>query len=212
MVKTVQDNTITIFDNGIYDKGVKAKEVKQKYNDLTDRIKQLNAKITYYQNNDEFAEATKLKRLQSDLEQELMEVDAQLNSSDYKVTDEEFNQFYDSYKAEMSEFEANHQKLAKEMNKKLEEVADVYQAMIENKNEAGRRISRERYVKQEKNNPGNIHNQYKGQMLDHEINLGDGNKYDEQTTPRGYAWKLEKALDAVSRDEFQKYHYGKKQW
>jgi predicted nucleic acid-binding Zn-ribbon protein len=149
MVKTVQDNTITIFDNGIYDKGVKAKEVKQKYNDLTDRIKQLNAKITYYQNNDEFAEATKLKRLQSDLEQELMEVDAQLNSSDYKVTDEEFNQFYDSYKAEMSEFEANHQKLAKEMNKKLEEVADVYQAMIENKNEAGRRISRERYVKQE---------------------------------------------------------------
>lgn len=134
MVKTVQDNTITIFDNGIYDKGVKAKEVKQKYNDLTDRIKQLNTKVTYYQNNDEFAEATKLKRLQSDLEQELMEVDAQLNSSDYKVTDEEFNQFYDSYKAEMSEFEANHQKLAKEMNKKLEEVADVYQAMIENKN------------------------------------------------------------------------------
>ena len=44
------------------------------------------------------------------------------------------------------------------------------------------------------------------------LNLGDGDKYDEQSTPRGYAWKLEKALDAVSRDEFQKYHYGKKQW
>jgi uncharacterized protein YeaO (DUF488 family) len=197
MVKTVQDNTITIFDNGIYDKGVKAKE---------------NAKITYYQNNDEFAEATKLKRLQSDLEQELMEVDAQLNSSDYKVTDEEFNQFYDSYKAEMSEFEANHQKLAKEMNKKLEEVADVYQAMIENKNEAGRRISRERYVKQEKRNPGDINNRYKGQMLAHEINLGDGDKYNEQTTPRGYAWQLEQALDNVSKAEFQQYHYGHKQW
>ncbi|MGI2241889.1 hypothetical protein ACQ1X6_12755, partial [Staphylococcus cohnii] len=102
MVKTVQDNTITIFDNGIYDKGIKAKEVKQKYNNLTDRIKQLNAKISYYQNNDEFAEATKLKRLQGDLEQELIEVDEQLNSSDYKVTEEEFDQFYKAYNKEMT--------------------------------------------------------------------------------------------------------------
>ncbi|MGX0280511.1 putative nucleic acid-binding Zn-ribbon protein, partial [Staphylococcus cohnii] len=88
MVKTVQDNTINIFDNQIYDKGVKAKEVKQKYHQLTNRIKQLNSKITHYQNNDEFAESTKLKSLQSDLEQELIEVDEQLNSSDYKVTEE----------------------------------------------------------------------------------------------------------------------------
>ena len=41
-------------------------------------------------------------------------------------------------------------------------------------------------------------------MLAHEINLGDGDKYNEQTTPRGYAWRVEQALDAVSRDEFQK--------
>ncbi|MSU30887.1 hypothetical protein FYJ81_12075, partial [Staphylococcus sp. McC-251-APC-3A2] len=93
MVKTVQDNTINIFDNQIYNKGVKAKEVKQKYHQLTNRIKQINSKITHYQNNDEFAEATKLKSLQSDLEQELIEVDEQLNSSDYKVTEEEFDQF-----------------------------------------------------------------------------------------------------------------------
>ena len=89
------------------------------------------------------------------------------------------------------------------MKNKLQEVATIYRKMIENKNEAGRRISRERYVKQEKNNPGNIHNRYKGQMLAHEINLGDGDKYNEQTTPRGYAWRVEQALDAVSRDEFQ---------
>ncbi|MGI2289444.1 hypothetical protein ACQ3G9_09455, partial [Staphylococcus cohnii] len=94
MAKTVQDNTINIFDNQIYDKGVKAKEVKQKYHQLTNRIKQINGKITHHQNNDEFAEATKLKSLQSDLEQELIEVDEQLNSSDYKVTEEEFDQFY----------------------------------------------------------------------------------------------------------------------
>ncbi|TGP59662.1 hypothetical protein EN872_12580, partial [bacterium M00.F.Ca.ET.229.01.1.1] len=121
-------------------------------------------------------------------------------------------QFYKAYNKEMTGFKDEHQKLAKEMQDKLQDVVKVYRKMIENKNEAGRRISRERYVKQEKNNPGNIHNQYKGQMLVHEINLGDGDKYDEQSTPRGYAWKLEKALDAVSRDEFQKYHYGKKQW
>lgn len=212
MVKTVQDNTINIFDNGIYDKGVKAKEVKQKYNDLTDRIKQLNAKITYYQNNDEFAEATKLKRLQSDLEQELIDVDEQLNTDDYKVTDEAFEQFYAAYNEEMSTFESEHQKLKKEMDEKLKEAAKVYEKLIQNKNEAGRRISRERYVKQEKRNPGDINNRYKGQMLAHEINLGDGDKYNEQTTPRGYAWQLEQALDNVSKAEFQQYHYGHKQW
>ena len=102
MVKTVQDNTINIFDNQIYDKGVKAKEIKQKYHQLTNRIKQLNSKITHYKNNDEFAEATKLKSLQSDLEQELIEVDEQLNSSDYKVTEEEFDQFYKAYNKEMT--------------------------------------------------------------------------------------------------------------
>ena len=113
MVKTVQDNTINIFDNQIYDKGVKAKEIKQKYHQLTNRIKQLNSKITHYQNNDEFAEATKLKSLQSDLEQELIEVDEQLNSSDYKVTEEEFDQFYKAYNKEMTGFKDEHQKLAK---------------------------------------------------------------------------------------------------
>lgn len=212
MVKTVQDNTITIFDKQIYDKGVKAKEVKQKYNDLTDRIKQLNAKITYYQNNDEFAEATKLKRLQGDLEQALIDVDEQLNTDDYKVTDETFEQFYTAYNEEMSAFESEHQKLAKEMNNKLKEAAKVYEKLIQNKNEAGRRISRERYVKQEHQNPGDINNSYKGQMLDHEVNLGDGDKYNEQTTPRGYAWQLEQALDDVSKAEFQQYHFGHKQW
>lgn len=212
MVKTVQDNTINIFDNQIYDKGVKAKEIKQKYHQLTKRIKQINGKITHYQNNDEFAEATKLKRQQADLEQELLKLDEQLKTSDYSITDDEFTSFYDAYDSEMKDIEKTHEQYRKEMKNKLQEVATIYRKMIENKNEAGRRISRERYVKQEKNNPGNIHNRYKGQMLAHEINLGDGDKYNEQTTPRGYAWRVEQALDAVSRDEFQKYHYGKKQW
>ncbi|WP_124743129.1 guided entry of tail-anchored proteins factor 1 [Staphylococcus epidermidis] len=212
MVKTVQDKTINIFDNQIYDKGVKAKEVKQKYHQITKRIKQINGKITHYQNNDEFAEATKLKRQQADLEQELLKLDEQLKTSDYSITDDEFTSFYDAYDIEMKDIEKTHEQYRKEMKNKLQEVATIYRKMIENKNEAGRRISRERYVKQEKNNPGNIHNRYKGQMLAHEINLGDGDKYNEQTTPRGYAWRVEQALDAVSRDEFQKYHYGKKQW
>lgn len=211
MVKTVQDKTINIFDNQIYDKGVKAKEVKQKYHQITKRIKQINGKITHYQNNDEFAEATKLKRQQADLEQELLKLDEQLKTSDYSITDDEFTSFYDAYDSEMKDIE-NTWTVSKRDENKLQEVATIYRKMIENKNEAGRRISRERYVKQEKNNPGNIHNRYKGQMLAHEINLGDGDKYNEQTTPRGYAWRVEQALDAVSRDEFQKYHYGKKQW
>ncbi|MCE3400158.1 hypothetical protein LCC45_22645, partial [Staphylococcus aureus] len=144
-------------------------------------------------NNDEFAEATKLKNLQSDLEQELLKLDEQLKTSDYSITDDEFTSFYDAYDSEMKDIEKTHEQYRKEMKNKLQEVATIYRKMIENKNEAGRRISRERYVKQEKNNPGNIHNRYKGQMLAHEINLGDGDKYNEQTTPRGYAWRVEQA-------------------
>src|SRR5688500_88052 len=139
MAKTVQDNTINIFDNQIYGKGDKAKAVKQKYQQLTKRSKKLNSKITHYQNNDKFAEeATKIKRLQSDLEHELSEVDEQLNSSDYKVTEEEFDQFYKAYNKEMTGFKDEHQKLAKEMQNKLQDVVKVYCKMIENKNEAGR--------------------------------------------------------------------------
>lgn len=103
--KTVQDKTINIFDNQIYDKGVKAKEVKQKYHQITKRIKQINGKITHYQNNDEFAEATKLKRQQADLEQELLKLDEQLKTSDYSITDDEFTSFYDAYDSEMKDIE-----------------------------------------------------------------------------------------------------------
>lgn len=212
MSKTVKENSISIFDEQIYGKRLRAKEVQKQYDQLVDRIKKNNAKIMHYQHQDEFAEATKLKRQQADLEQELLKLDEQLKTSDYSITDDEFTSFYDAYDSEMKDIEKTHEQYRKEMKNKLQEVATIYRKMIENKNEAGRRISRERYVKQEKNNPGNIHNRYKGQMLAHEINLGDGDKYNEQTTPRGYAWRVEQALDAVSRDEFQKYHYGKKQW
>src|SRR5699024_552299 len=122
MAKTVQDNTINIFDNQIYGKGVKAKEVKQKYQQLTKRIKQLNSKTTKYTNNKESTKATKLKSLKSDLEQKIIEVDEQLNSSDYKATEEEFDQFYKAYNKEMTGFKDEHQKLAKEMQNKLQDV------------------------------------------------------------------------------------------
>lgn len=211
-VKTVSEDTINIFDNQIYDKVERSKETKQKYNDLTDRIKQLNAKITHYQNNDEFAEATKLKRLQSDLESDLVAVDEQLNTDDYKVTDDEFDSFYNAYNEDMKAFKANHAALKQEMDKQLQAMAETYQKIVENKNDAGRRISRERFVKWERVEPNNISNRYKGQMLAHEVNLGDGDKYNEQTTPRGYAWQLEEAFKNVVQKEFQQYHYGHKQW
>src|SRR5699024_8148171 len=137
MVKTVQDNTINIFDNQIYGKGVKAKEVKQKYHQLTNRSKQRNSESTHHQTNDEVAEATKLKGRQADLEQELIEVDRQLNTDEYKVTDEEFKEFYKAYNEEMTGFKDEHQKRAKEMQDKLQDVVKVYRKMIENKNEAG---------------------------------------------------------------------------
>lgn len=206
MVKTVQDNTINIFDNQIYDKGVKAKEIKQKYHQLTKRIKQINGKITHYQNNDEFAEATKLKRQQADLEQELLEIDEQLKTSDYSITDDEFTSFYDAYDSEMKDIKKAHEQYRKEMENKLQEVAATYRKMIENKNEGGRRISRLRYVKQEQQHPSNIHNRYKGQILANEVEIGG------KTTPRDYSWLLEDMLKEESLEDFQKYHFGKEKW
>ncbi|WP_426443783.1 hypothetical protein [Staphylococcus xylosus] len=128
------------------------------------------------------------------------------------MTDNEFERFYDAYHKELSELKGNHKALKKEMNNQIESLMKTYRKLIENKNNAGRVISRERYVASEKTNQGSVNNIYIGQMLHHQINLGDGDKYNEQTTPRGYAWKVEKALETISTDEFRKYHFGKKQW
>ena len=206
MSKTVKENSISIFDKQIYGKRLRAKEVQKQYDQLVDRIKKMNAKIMHYQHQDEFAEATKLKRQQADLEQELLEVDERLKTSDYSITDDEFTSFYDAYCSEMKDIKKTHEQYRKEMKDKLQEVAATYRKMIENKNEGGRRISRLRYVKQEKQYPSNIHNQYKGQMLADEIKIG-GN-----TTPRDYAWLLEDMLKEESLEDFQKYHFGKEKW
>ncbi|AYU54947.1 hypothetical protein [Staphylococcus debuckii] len=206
MSKKVKENSISIFDKQIYGKRLRAKEVQQKYNQLVDRIKKINAKITHCQNQDEYAEATKLKRHQANLEQELLEVDEQLKTSDYSITDDEFTEFYGTYEDEMTDIKKAHEQYRKEMKAQLQEVASTYRKMIENKNEGGRRISRLRYVKQEQQHPSNIHNQYKGQMLADEVEIG-GN-----TTPRDYAWLLEDMLKEESLEDFQKYHSGKKKW
>lgn len=206
MSKTVKENSISIFDKQIFGKRLRAKEVQQQYNQLVDRIKKINAKITNYQQQDEFAEATKLKRHQDNLEQELLEVDEQLKTSDYSVADDEFTAFYEAYKDEMTDIKKAHEQYRKEMKAQLQEVASTYRKMIENKNEGGRRISRLRYVKQEQQHPSNIHNQYKGQMLADEVKIG-GN-----TTPRDYSWLLEDMLKEESLEDFQKYHLGKKKW
>lgn len=185
MSKTVKENSISIFDEQIYGKRLRAKEVQKQYDQLVDRIKKMNAKIMHYQHQDEFAEATKLKRQQANLEQELLEVDEQLKTSDYSITDDEFTSFYDAYDNEMKDIKKAHEQYRKEMENKLQEVAATYRKMIENKNEGGRRISRLRYVKQEQKHPSNIHNRYKGQILANEVEIGG------KTTPRDYSWMLE---------------------
>src|SRR5699024_12692431 len=105
MAKTVQDNTINIFDNAIYNKGVRSKKLKQEYSELTERIKTVGNKIEFHKKNDDYAEAVKLKRQQAELENELVELDDKLNEENFKVTEEEFKQFYKSYNEEMSRSE-----------------------------------------------------------------------------------------------------------
>lgn len=208
----LKEQAIEIFDNEIYAKSLQSKELNKDYNDLTSQLRELDHKIEYYRRDGDYAEVTKLKRKQSELENEIVKLDDKLNTDNFVVTDDEFERFYSAFNSELSEYKAKHQTLKSEMNKQIDALKKTYHELVENKNNAGRIISRERYVASEKSNPGNISNLYKGQMLNHEINLGDGDKYNEQTTPRGYAWKVEQALDTVSADEFQQYHYGKKQW
>ncbi|MGW7928742.1 hypothetical protein ACT9T1_10210 [Staphylococcus xylosus] len=208
----LKGQAIKIFDNEIYAKSLKSKELNKDYNNLTSQLRDLDNKIEYYRKDGDYAEVTKLKRKQSELENEIVKLDDKLNSDDFVVTDNEFERFYDAYHKELSELKGNHKALKKEMNNQIESLMKIYRKLIENKNNAGRVISRERYVASEKTNPGSVNNIYIWQMLHHQINLGDGDKYNEQTTPRGYAWKVEKALETISTDEFRKYHFGKKQW
>lgn len=208
----IKEQAIEIFDNEIYAKSLKSKELNKDYNNLTSQLRDLDNKIEYYRKDGDYAEVTKLKRKQSELENEIVKLDDKLNADDFVVTNNEFERFYDAYHKELSELKGNHKALKKEMNNQIESLMKTYRKLIENKNNAGRVISRERYVASEKTNPGSVNNIYIGQMLHHQINLGDGDKYNEQTTPRGYAWKVEKALETISTDEFRKYHFGKKQW
>lgn len=202
----LKENTIEIFDRDIYGKVNKSKGVKQQFNSLIQRMKELDKKIEYYRGQDDYAEVTKLKHEQRELEKEIVEVDEQIKTSDYSITDDEFKAFYDAYDDEMTDIKKAHEQYRKEMKAKLQEVASTYRKMIENKNEGGRRISRLRFVKQEQQHPSNVHNQYKGQILADEVEIG-GN-----TTPRDYSWLLEDMLKEESLKDFQKYHFGKEKW
>ncbi|WFG83429.1 hypothetical protein NUT44_13305 [Staphylococcus haemolyticus] len=57
--------------------------------------------------------------------------------------------------------------------------------------------------KQEQKHPSNIHNQYKGQMLADEVKIGGKQRLN-------YSWLLEDMLKEESLEDFQKYHFGKR--
>ncbi|RIM75231.1 hypothetical protein BU121_12465, partial [Staphylococcus xylosus] len=96
----LKEQAIKIFDNEIYAKSLKSKELNKDYNNLTSQLRDLDNKIEYYRKDGDYAEVTKLKRKQSELENEIVKLDDKLNSDDFVVTDNEFERFYDAYHKE----------------------------------------------------------------------------------------------------------------
>ncbi|MCD8795319.1 hypothetical protein [Mammaliicoccus sciuri] len=202
-MKKLQEKSIEIFANGIYGKVEKAKSLKREYDGLIDDLKALDNKIDYHRRNDDYAEVTRLKRQQKALEDKIEVLDNRLKEEDYSILEDDYIRFYEAFDKELEPIKAEHEKLRKEMKDKIKELGEVYERMIINKNNAGRRISRKQYVDCTKTDFKPV---YKGQILANEVQIG-GN-----TTPHAYRNLVMSELKAASLKDYQAYYYNEKQW
>lgn len=204
-MKKVQENSIKLFNETIFKKVNDSKALHSSYDRHVNDLKKIDLKIDYHKRNGDYAESTRLKREQKDLEDKMVKIDDQFLETDFSVSDEEFNQFYESYKKELTPLKDEHEKLRKEMKDKIEELAEVYKRLQDNKNQAGRRISRKQLVDSYKNH-GSKMSIYKGQLSSYEINIGG------DVEPLDYGKLVERELEKVRIEAYQEYYYNKKQW
>lgn len=204
-MKKVQENSIKLFNETIFKKVNDSKALHYNYDRHVNDLKKIDLKIDYHKRNGDYAESTRLKREQKDLEDKMVKIDDQFLETDFSVSDEEFNQFYEAYSKELEPIKSEHEKLRKEMKDKIKELAEVYKKLQDNKNQAGRRISRKQFVDSYKRY-GSKRSIYKGQLLPTEINIGG------DVEPIHYGNYVENELKKVSLEAYQEYYYNKKQW
>lgn len=191
--------TIKLFNEGIYKKATAARKVRLDHHNLVTELSELDGKINYYRQEKDFAKVSNLKKRQSELEESAGTLDEQLQSDENNIADEEFKTFYDTYKGELNVLESKHSKLNEQMLEKIEELKVIFKELDDVKHDAGRLISRKRYVDDVKQAPDTFNRILEDALPTHKVVLSS-----KETTPRDYSWIVDHKLSAAVTENAQK--------
>ncbi|MEB8067698.1 hypothetical protein [Mammaliicoccus fleurettii] len=193
--------TIKLFNEGIYKKATAARNVRLNHHNVVNELSQLDAKINYYRKEKDFAEVSKLKKRQNELEGQIGAIEEELQDEGKTITDKDFQAFYDTYNGELNTLNSKHSKLNEQMLEKIEELKVIFAELDENKHVASRLISRKRYVDALKNSPDSTTIILEDSMPTHKVVLCG-----TETDPREYSWIVDNELSAAVKENAQK-HY-----
>lgn len=193
--------TIKLFNEGIYKKASAAKSVRLNHHNVVNELSQLDAKINYYRKEKDFAEVSKLKKRQNELEGQIGAIEEELQDEGKTNTDKDFQNFYDTYNNELNVLNTKHSKLNEQMLEKIEELKVIFAELDENKYIASRLISRKRYVDSVKNSPDSTTIMLEDSMPTHRVILGGA-----ESDPRDYSWIVENKLSDAVKENAQKYY------
>ncbi|MEB7805413.1 hypothetical protein NGC67_01850 [Mammaliicoccus fleurettii] len=195
--------TIKLFNEGIFKKATAAKKVRIEHNNSVTELSGIDAKITHQRKEKNFAEVSRLKKRQNELEENAGSLDLQLQSNENNITDNEFKAFYDTYNGELNVLAAKHSKLNEQMLEKIEELKAIFAELDDVKHDAGRLISRKLYVDDVKQSPESFNRILEDTLPTHKIILSSN----EDTNPRHYSWIVDKKLsDAVTENARKRYN------
>ncbi|WP_239710531.1 MULTISPECIES: hypothetical protein [unclassified Mammaliicoccus] len=193
--------TIKLFNETIFKKATAGRKVRLDHHNMVTELAGLDAKINYYRKEKDFAEVSRLKKRQSELEDMAGTLDVQLQSDENSISDLEFKAFYDTYKGELNVLQTKHSKLNEQMLEKIEELKAIFAELDDVKNDAGRLISRKRYADEVKQSPESFNRILEDTLPTHKVVLGG-----QETGPRDYSWIVDHKLSSAVTENAQK-HY-----
>lgn len=191
--------TIKLFNEKIYKKTNAGKQLRLDHHKVVSELSQLDAKIDYCRKEKDFAEVSKLKKRQSELEDQIGVLEEQLKDEGISVSEKEFKAFYDSFNEELNVLQTTHSNLNEQMLEKINELKSIFAELDENKHVAGRLISRKRYVDAYKNSPESTSLILEDSLPTHKVILGS-----QETDARDYSWIVENSLSSAITENAQK--------
>ncbi|HAL09016.1 MAG TPA: hypothetical protein DCO67_03490 [Staphylococcus sp.] len=191
--------TIKLFNETIFKKATAAKKVRIEHNNSVTELSGIDAKITQQRIEKNFAEVSRLKKRQNELEENAGALDIQLQSDENNITDDEFEDFYNTYNGELNLLAAQDSKLNEQMLEKIEELKVIFKELDDVKHDAGRLISRKRYVDDVKQAPDTFNRILEDALPTHKVVLSS-----KETTPRDYSWIVDHKLSAAVTENAQK--------